>query len=140
MLMQRHVINWLALPLLTLTLVSPSMAHAQTSLDTRLGVAEGFRTPGVMADIHAGWERLILPWDQVQPSGPDDFSNLGITISDGQLQDEVNRGEHIVGLFEVTPGWAAPNPDPGKRSPPKNLELPFDDSNNHCGRCVSQTV
>jgi hypothetical protein len=138
--MHRRLINWLALPLLTLTLVSPRLVQAQTSLDTRLGIAEGFRNPGVMADIHAGWERLVLPWDQIQPSGPGDFSNLGITISESQLKDEVNRGEHIVGLFEFTPGWAAANPDAGRRSPPQNLDLPFDDPNNYWGHFVSETV
>src|SRR3982074_3785200 len=139
-LMHRRLINWLALPLLTLTLVSPRLVQAQTRLDTRLGIAEGFRNPGVMADIHAGWERLILPWDQIQPSGAGDFSNLGITISDGQLQDEMKRVVHVVGLFEFTPGWAAATPDAGKRSPPQNLDLPFDDPNNYWGRFVSETA
>ena len=101
--MQSRYLNWFALPLLALTLVS-SPAAAQTSLDTRLGIAEGFRNPGVMADIHAGWERLILPWDQIQPGGAGDFSHLGITVSEGQLQDEINRGVHVVGLVEFTPG------------------------------------
>src|SRR5579859_1068604 len=111
-----------ALALLVTVLVAQPVAAAQ-SLDTRLGVAEGFRNPGVMADIHAGWERLILPWDQIQPDGPGDFSHLGMTISDSQLQDELNRGEHVVGLFEFTPAWADENADQGRRSPPLNLNL-----------------
>ena len=93
-----------------------------------------------MADIHAGWERIILPWDQIQPDGPGDFSHLGITISSEQLRRELNRGEHVVGLFEFTPAWAAANPDAGRRSPPQNLELPFDDPNNYWGRFVFETV
>src|ERR1043166_5054525 len=52
-----------------LALVSTPAASAP-NLDPRLGIAEGFRNPSVMADISAGWERLVLPWDQVQPSGP----------------------------------------------------------------------
>ncbi len=131
--------TWLSLPLLVLVLVSSPVAAAP-NLDPRLGIAEGFRNPGVMADSQAGWERLILPWDQVQPGGPGDFSHLGITISDGQLQDELNRGEHIVGLFEFTPAWAAADPSAGKRSPPQNLDLPFDDPNNYWGRFVSETT
>jgi hypothetical protein len=115
-------------------------AVAAPNLDQRLGIAEGFRNPSVMADTHAGWERLILPWDQVQPDGPNDFSHLGITISDKQLQDELDRGEHVVGLFEFTPGWAQANTDQGKRSPPQNLDLPFDDPNNYWGRFISETV
>src|SRR5207244_735334 len=46
-------------------------AHAAPSnvgpvADTRFGVAEGFRNPAVMTDIGFGWERLVLPWDQIQ--------------------------------------------------------------------------
>lgn len=126
--------------LMTLALLSPQAGSAAGNLDTRLGVAEGFRNPSAMNDIQAGWERLILPWDQVQPSSPGDFSNLGITISNQQLQSELDRGVHVVGLLEFTPGWAAANPDAGKRSPPKNLGLPFDDQNNYWGRFVSETV
>src|SRR5918911_2395467 len=93
-------------------------AHAAPSnavaADSRFGVAEGYRNPGVMADIGAGWERLILPWDQIQPDGPADFGHLGITISSDQLQSELNRGERVVGLLEFTPEWAAENPESGK--------------------------
>ena len=60
-----------------------------------------------MAAISAGWERIVLPWDQIQPSGAGDFSNLGITIGSGQLQHELNRGVTVVGLLEFTPAWAA---------------------------------
>jgi len=115
-------------------------ATAASTLDQRLGIAEGFRNAGAMADSHAGWERIVLPWDQIQPDNPGDFSHLGITISESQLQTELNRGEHVVGLFEFTPGWAQANPDQGKRSPPLNLNLPYDDPNNYWGRFVSQTV
>ncbi|TME97616.1 MAG: hypothetical protein E6I52_19130 [Chloroflexi bacterium] len=132
-------LKWLAAPLLALA-VAGSPAAAAPNLDTRLGIAEGFRNPGVMADTHAGWERLILPWDQVQPGGADDFSHLGITISDQQLKAELDRGEHVVGLLEFTPGWAAANPDQGMRSPPINLDRPFDDPSNYWGRFVSETA
>src|SRR6266566_2486292 len=74
-LMLRHCF---ALALIAILVVPP--ASAAPVPDTRLGVAEGFRNPAVMNDIQAGWERLILPWDQIQPAGPDDFSHLGITI------------------------------------------------------------
>src|SRR6266508_6188259 len=30
------------------------------ALDPRFGIAEGFRNPTVMADIGAGWERVVL--------------------------------------------------------------------------------
>jgi hypothetical protein len=125
---------------LTALLLAASPGTAAPPLDTRMGIAEGFRNPQAMADLNAGWERLILPWDQIQPDGPDDVSRLGITISDGQLQSELDRGVHVVGLLEFTPGWAQANPDAGRRSPPRNLGLPFDDPDNYWGHFVSMTV
>ena len=108
--------------------------------DTRFGVAEGFRNPGVMADIGAGWERLILPWDQIQPDKAGDFGHLGQTLTRAQIQTELDRGTKIAGLFQFTPEWAAANPGDGKRSVPKNLQLAFDDPNNYFGQYVFQTT
>ena len=108
--------------------------------DTRFGVAEGFRNPSVMTDIGAGWERLILPWDQIQPDRAGDFSHLGQSLPKAQVQTELNRGTKVAGLFQFTPGWAAANPADGKRSVPKNLDLAFDDPNNYFGQYVYQTA
>ena len=91
-----------------------------------------------MADIGAGWERIVLPWDR-PASGPNDFSDLGITIAPSQLQAELNRGVKVAGLLQFTPAWAAANPD-GRRSPPRNLDLPYDHPDNYWGRFVYETV
>ena len=115
-------------------------AHAGPVADTRFGVAEGFRNPDVMADIGASWERLILPWDQIQPDRPGDFSHLGQTLTRNQVQTELNRGTKVAGLLQFTPNWAAANPADGKRSVPNNLGLAFDDPNNYFGQYVTQTV
>ncbi len=108
--------------------------------DTRFGIAEGFRNPSVMADIGAGWERLILPWDQIQPDKPGDFSKLGQTLTKSQIQTELDRGTRVAGLFQFTPAWAATRPEDGKRAVPKNLDLAFDDPNNYFGQYVYETV
>src|SRR2546429_6395575 len=104
--------------LFTLAIIAAAVmpAYADTVADTRFGIAEGFRNPSVMTDIGAGWERLILPWDQIQPDQPGDFSKLGQTLTRNQIQTELNRGTKVAGLFQFTPGWAARNPDDGKRS------------------------
>lgn len=36
--------------------------------------------------------------------------------------------------------WAEENADQGRRSPPLNLNLPFDDPNNYWGRFVAETA
>src|ERR1700736_3610221 len=114
--------------------VSAAPAAVGPVADTRFGIAEGFRNPSVMADIGAGWERLILPWDQIQPDKAGDFSKLG------QSLPELPRGTKVAGLFQFTPAWAASNIDDGKRSVPKNLGLAFDDPNNYFGQYVYQTA
>jgi hypothetical protein len=119
------------------SLVPPS---APGVLDTHFGVAEGFRAPDVMNDVQAGWERVVIPWDQVQPVGPGDFTHLGLTLPTDALNDELGRGVRLSGVLQFTPGWAQLDPSAGLRSPPKNLYLPFDDPNNYWGRFVYQTV
>jgi hypothetical protein len=109
-------------------------------LDPRFGIAEGFRNPAAMADVSAGWERVVLSWADIQPDGPDDFSWLGRTIPPRALAGELNRGVHPAGLLQFTPAWAATNlEDPG-RSVPRNLDLPDDDPANYWGRFVFETV
>ena len=93
-----------------------------------------------MADIGAGWERIVLSWDDIQPNGPDDFSWLGRTVPPRALAGELNRGVKMAGLLQFTATWAATDPsDPG-RSVPQNLDLPDDDPRNYWGRFVYETV
>lgn len=120
--------------------VLPTYAAPQPVADARFGVAEGYRNPGLMADIGAGWERLVIPWDQIQPSSPSDFSGLGMSLPRSVIQPELSRGTRIAGLLQFTPEWAASNPSDGKRSVPKNLDLPFDNPNNYFGQYVYKTV
>ncbi len=108
--------------------------------EARMGIAEGFRDPATMADTHANWERIVLSWADVQPQSASDFSRLGQTITNAQVQGELARGVRLAGLLQFTPAWAQANPDQGQRSPPKNLNLPYDDPNNYWGQFVYQTV
>ena len=110
------------------------------NLDPRFGVAEGFRNPTTMADLGAGWERVVLSWADIQPDGPDDFSWLGRTLPPGALAGELNRGVRLAGMLQFTATWAATNLDDPGRSVPKNLDLPDDDPRNYWGRFVYETV
>ena len=110
------------------------------NLDPRFGIAEGFRDPAVMADIGAGWERVVLSWADIQPDGPEDFSWLGRTLPPRALAGELNRGVRMAGLLQFTPTWAATDlQDPG-RSVPQNLDLPDGDPQNYWARFVFETV
>ena len=44
-------------------------AAAPSPPDSRFGVAQGYEHPEVMSDLNAGWERLVIPWNQIQPRG-----------------------------------------------------------------------
>src|SRR5258708_19926246 len=105
--------------------VMPAFAAPGPVADTRFGIAEGFRNPSVMTDIGAGWERLILPWDQIQPDKPGDFSKLGQTLTRAQIQAELNRGTKVAGLFQFTPTCAPTNPNARNPPVPKTLAPPF---------------
>jgi hypothetical protein len=109
-------------------------------LDPRFGIAEGFRNPEVMADIGAGWERIVLSWADIQPDAPDDFSWLGRTVPPRALAGELNRGVKMAGLLQFTATWAATSQDDPGRSVPQNLDLPDDDPHNYWGRFVYETV
>jgi hypothetical protein len=116
------------------------VAAGTASLDPRFGIAEGFRNPAVMSDIGAGWERVVLSWDDIQPDGPDDFSWLGRTLPPRALAGELQRGVRVAGLLQFTATWAATDlRDPG-RSVPRNLDLPDDDPRNYWARFVFETV
>src|SRR5262249_4547543 len=45
----------------------------------------------------------------------------------------------IAGLLQFTPPWAQANREQGERSPPANLNLPFDDPQNYFGRFAYET-
>jgi len=109
-------------------------------LDPRFGIAEGFRDPTLMADIGAGWERVVLSWADIQPAGPDDFSWLGRTLPPQSLADQLHQGVRMAGLLQFTPAWAATSAADAGRSVPRNLDLPDDDPRNYWGRFVFETV
>ena len=119
---------------------APLAPFAAPVRDSRFGVAEGFKDSALMAELHAGWERVVVPWDQVQPDGPADFSHLGTTLSADRVRAEVSRGIRLAAVLQFTPDWAQTDPTAGQRSVPKNLDLPFDDPQNYWGRFVYETV
>ena len=118
----------------------PLQTPVPGNLDPRFGVSEGFRDAAVMADIGAGWERVVLSWADIQPDGPDDWSWLGRTIPPRAVAGELNRGVRLAGLLQFTPTWAATDLDDPGRSVPQNLDLPDDDPENYWGRFVYETV
>ncbi len=143
--MKRRVVSVVVLLSVVVGSATPALAEPAgtvpaPALDPRLGIAEGYKNVSTMADLGAGWERLVLGWSQIQPRGPGDFSNLGFSLDKKKLQGELNRGVRVAGLLQFTPAWAQQNPADGQRSVPRNLFLPFDHPDNYFGRFVYETV
>jgi hypothetical protein len=110
------------------------------ALDPRFGVVEGFADPATMADLGAGWERVVFFWPHIQPAGADDFAGLGTSLPRAVLERELRRGVRLAGVLEFTPDWAAGRPADGQRAVPRNLDRPVDDPANYFARFVSEIV
>lgn len=92
--------------------------------NSRFGVVDAFQYPQQRAASGAGWERVELWWNEIQPV--DAGQHLPPqTISDAQLQTELSAGMQVVGLLGNPPAWATRN-----GSTPANLDLPVDDPRN----------
>src|SRR5438552_1385221 len=115
--------------LLGLVLASPAAVAAPEPVvspaarDSRFGVAEAHKN-AASKSLPIGFERITVPWNQVQPDGPDDF-RADFTFRPEQLQAELDSGVQVIGLLQFTPAWAALNPADGTRSVPKNLDQPW---------------
>src|SRR5437773_1401836 len=60
-----------------LLLIASSGGAAQSTLDPRFGIDEGLSHPTTMAEIGAGWDRVLVPWYRIQPRGPGDVAGDG---------------------------------------------------------------
>jgi hypothetical protein len=88
------------------------------------GIVDAYQYPQQRAASGAGWERVEFWWNEIQPD--DATQHLPPkTISDAQLQTELNAGMSVVGLLGNPPAWATRD-----GSTPANLSLPIDDPRN----------
>ncbi len=90
-------------------------------------------------DLRIQWERLTFQWASLQPNGPQDW-NAFATGLDKPYDAELQSGRQLVGLLLKTPAWAAVNPRNAASSPPKGLDLPWNDPGNYWGNFVYRIV
>ncbi len=85
--------------------------------DPRFGIVESFANPAAASEAGAGYTRIILRWDVIQPGGPADWKPAN--VPDPLLAGELAAGREVVGLLIGTPDWAAaPGQSPGSRAVP----------------------
>ena len=91
--------------LLILTFAQPGLAAAAAPPDPRFGIVESFVNPSAATEAGAGYTRIVLRWDVIQPSGRDDWQPAN--VPDPFIAAELSAGRQVVGLLIGTPTWAA---------------------------------
>lgn len=111
-------------------------AVAQTAKDSRFGAVESFWAPGEAADLGVGWERILFYWNEIQPTGPEDWNTLHVL--EEWLTEANANGRQVTGLLKNTPLWATD--DSSAAGVPRGLYLPLDDPNNLWANYVRRVV
>lgn len=110
------------------TLIQETTAVSATAvpIDNRFGAVEAFWEPSEAADLEVGWDRILFYWNEIQPTGPDDWNTLHVL--EEWLHDANAHNRTLVGLLKNTPVWAT-DQDPFS-GVPRGLYLPIDDPGN----------
>ncbi len=98
----------------------------QRDVDVRFGVIESFWEPPEAAELNVGWDRILFYWNEIQPTGPDDWNTLHVL--EEWLVDAAAHDRQVVGLLKNTPAWATDGPP--NSGVPRGLYLPADDPDN----------
>jgi len=99
--------------------VSPCTAQVDTPPrpDGRFGIVEAFVNPHAATEAGAGFTRIILRWDVIQPGGPADWKPAN--VPDPFIARELADGRQVVGLLIGTPGWASADGTADARAVPR---------------------
>ena len=108
----------------------------QTALDPRFGAIESFWAANEAAQLGVGWERILFYWNEIQPSGPNDWNTLH--VREEWLSEANANGRQVVGLLKNTPNWATDGEFAS--GVPRGLDLPIDDPGNLWANYVRRVV
>ncbi len=114
----RRLLSW-GLILVTCWLLSPAtVARAQPAAppDPRFGIVETTANPQAAAQAGAGFTRVILRWDVIQPGSPADWKPAN--VPDPLVAAELAAGREVVGLLIGTPAWASASDNTSARAVP----------------------
>ncbi len=107
-----------------------------TPVDSRFGAIESFWAPHEAAELGVGWERILFYWNEIQPTGPDDWNTLHVL--EEWLAEADSQNRIVLGLLKNTPAWATDGePYSGL---PSGLYLPPDDPENLWANYVRRLV
>lgn len=97
-------------------------APATQGVDWRFGVIESYESPADAATLGAAWTRVRFQWADVQAGGPGTWTP---TVSDSQINGEIDGGRAVIGLLIGVPSWASDG-----NGLPNGLWLPHDSPEN----------
>ena len=86
-------------------LLPTAAAQAAEPPDPRFGIVETTANSQAAAEAGAGYTRIILRWDVIQPGGPADWKPAN--VPDPVVTAELAAGREVVGLLIGTPAWAS---------------------------------
>jgi hypothetical protein len=105
--------------------------------EVRFGAVDAYMDGARADELGVRWSRLMFPWQRVQRVGPNEWWPA---IADDIINDEVKRGRRLVGVLVNTPDWASSGVGRTYTSPPKNLNLPIDSSENYWAAYVRRSA
>jgi len=86
-------------------LLPPGASAAPAPPDPRFGIVETFVNPEAATAAGAGYSRIILRWDVIQPAGPADWKPAN--VPDPAIAAELDAGREVVAVLIGTPTWAS---------------------------------
>ena len=108
----------------------------KSAVDERFGIVEAFWRADDAAELGVGWDRILFYWNEIQPTGPDDWNTLHVLeewLDDARAEDRM-----VMGLLKNTPAWATDaEPYSGV---PRGLYLSVDDPANLWAGYVRKVV
>lgn len=97
-------------------LLTPCSALAQgPQPDPRFGIVETYVDSAAATQAGAGYTRIILRWDVIQPAGRDDWKPAN--VPDPFIEAELAAGRQVVAVLIGTPAWAAKGADNSRAVP-----------------------
>ncbi|PID86998.1 MAG: hypothetical protein CSB13_01630 [Chloroflexi bacterium] len=97
--------------------------------DPRFGAIESFWTPEEAAELGVGWDRILFYWNQIQPTGADDWNTLHVL--EEWLHEANAQNRTVLGVLKNTPEWAwSPESEGSAAAVPAGLYLPINDPDN----------
>ena len=114
----------------------PEGEGSERAVDPRFGAIESFWKADDAADLNVGWDRILFYWNEIQPTGPDDWNTLHVL--EEWLVEAREQDRMVMGLLKNTPAWATDGaPFSGV---PRGLYLPVDDPDNLWAGYVRKVV